>query len=174
MHGGSVAGHSEGRGRGSEFVVRFPVLNGQQAALVGKSSDNGKLSSAPALRVLVVEDNRDAAESLAVLLKMWGHQVFMSYDGKSAVETAHRQKPEVVLLDIGLPDMDGYQVAKKLRAYNGNQVAFLVAMTGYGQDKDRELAKKAGFDMHLIKPVDLDVLQQLLLHFSAESAISRQ
>jgi len=174
MHGGSVAGHSEGRGRGSEFVVRFPVLNGQPAALVGKSSDNGKPCSIAGLRVLIVEDNRDAAESLAVLLKMWGHQVFMSCDGKSALETAHRQKPQVVLLDIGLPDMDGYQVAKKLRAYKGNQVTFLVAMTGYGQDKDRELAKKAGFDMHLIKPVDLDVLQKLLLHFSAESVVAKQ
>jgi CheY-like chemotaxis protein len=97
----------------------------------------------------------------------------MSYDGKSALETAHRQSPEVVLLDIGLPDMDGYQVAKELRACNGTQVALLVAMTGYGQDKDRELAKKAGFDRHLIKPVDLDVLQELLLHFSAESAIAK-
>jgi two-component system CheB/CheR fusion protein len=173
MHGGSVAAHSEGRGCGSEFVVRFPVLNGQAAALVGKSSDNGKPSSVGALRVLIVEDNRDAAESLAVLLKMWGHQVFMSFDGKSAIETANQQRPEVVFLDIGLPDMDGYQVAKELRTYNGNQVALLVAMTGYGQDKDRELAKKAGFDMHLIKPVDLDVLQDLLLHFSAESVVAK-
>ncbi|MFL5240546.1 MAG: ATP-binding protein [Gemmataceae bacterium] len=174
MHGGSVAAYSEGRGRGSEFLVRFPALNGQAVDLVGKSSEQGKPNSAPALRVLVVEDNRDAAESLGVLLKMWGHEVSMAYDGKSALETARGHKPEVVLLDIGLPDMDGYEVAQELRSHNGNCVALLIAMTGYGQDKDKELAKAAGFDMHLIKPVDLDSLQDLLVQFSAKSLAGKQ
>jgi CheY-like chemotaxis protein len=112
--------------------------------------------------VLLVEDNLDAAEALGELLRLWGHPVEIAHDGISALQTARAGRPEVVLLDIGLPGMDGYEVARRLRATAGLERVRLIALTGYGQEADRRRSSLAGFDHHLVKPVDLDHLRGLL------------
>lgn len=118
--------------------------------------------SAPKRRLLVVDDNKDAAESMSMLLEMWGHDVVYAYDGPSALETAEQWQPEAVFLDIGLPGMDGYQVAEKLRELPNAKGAVLIAITGYGQEDDRLRSRKAGIDHHLIKPVAPDDLRNLI------------
>jgi two-component system CheB/CheR fusion protein len=122
------------------------------------------------LRVLVVEDNVDAAESLAALLRLWGHNVHVVHDGLEAIDEAHRQHPEVVLLDIGLPGLDGYQVAKRLREDSEMDGALLVAMTGYGQPDDRRRSREAGIHHHFVKPVEPFVLRTLLANLGAPVA----
>jgi CheY-like chemotaxis protein len=113
-------------------------------------------------RLLVVDDNRDAAESMSMLLEMWGHEVVYAYDGPSALETAQQWQPEAVFLDIGLPGMDGYEVAERLRELPQAKDAVLVAITGYGQDDDRRRSQRAGIDHHLVKPVAPDALRNLI------------
>jgi len=113
-------------------------------------------------RLLVVDDNRDAAESMSMLLEMWGHEVAFAYDGPSALATAERLQPEAVLLDIGLPGMDGYEVAERLRELPEARDAVLIAITGYGQEDDRLRSRQAGIDHHLVKPVAPDALRNLL------------
>ena len=158
-HGGTIEAASEGPGRGSELRVRLPLL---------AAPERREPSAAPATaaeartRVLLVEDNLDAAESLAELLRIWGHEVELAHDGAAALRAALEVRPEVVLLDIGLPGMDGYEVASRLRATPGLAGVRLVAVTGYGQESDRRRARLAGFDHHLVKPVDLDRLRALL------------
>lgn len=120
-----------------------------------------------ALRVLVVDDNVDSAETLSELLPLWGHDARLAHDGPQALEVARAFQPEVVLLDIGLPGMDGFEVARRIRAEK-IPVRQLLAMTGYGEDEDRQKAKDAGFDGHLVKPVDPDALQKLLEGIGAE------
>jgi signal transduction histidine kinase/DNA-binding response OmpR family regulator len=160
MHGGTVQAHSEGPGRGSEFVVRLPLL------AVGEprnDADRGK-HEAPAspCKVLVVDDNRDAADSLALLLRFDRHDVRIVHDGAAALETARLFVPDVVLLDIGLPGLDGYNVARRLREQPGTRDALLVAVSGYGGEEDRLRSRQAGFDHHLVKPIDLRDLQRVL------------
>src|SRR5712692_7711794 len=121
-----------------------------------------RLPSPVSKRVLVVDDNVEAAATLAELLDLWGHEVRVVHDGRLALEEASQFHPEVVLLDIGLPQMDGYEVARRLDKQTGRQGLRLVAVTGYGQEEDRRKAQAAGFDDHLVKPVDPDALQQLL------------
>lgn len=113
-------------------------------------------------RLLVVDDNRDAAESMSMLLQMWGHEVVFCYDGPSALETAEQWQPEAVFLDIGLPGMDGYEVAARLRELPQAKDAVLIAITGYGQDDDRLRSQRAGIDHHLVKPVAPDALRSLI------------
>ena len=113
-------------------------------------------------RLLVVDDNEDAAESMSMLLEMWGHEVTYAYDGPSALETAQQWQPEAVILDIGLPGMDGYQVAARLRALPQGKETVLIAITGYGQDDDRRRSRRAGIDHHLVKPVAPDALRSLI------------
>jgi len=122
----------------------------------------GSGEPAPKRRLLVVDDNKDAAESMSMLLEMWGHEVAFAYDGPSALETAKRWKPEAVFLDIGLPGMDGYQVAERLRALPQAREAVLIAITGYGQEDDRLRSRRAGIDHHLVKPVAPDTLRSLV------------
>jgi signal transduction histidine kinase/CheY-like chemotaxis protein len=164
-HGGKVEARSDGPGQGSEFEVRLPVLAAsartEAAEQPGLTRTEAPVEPGPA-RVLLVEDNVDAAGALAELLRMWGHEVEVVHDGASAVERAGEARPDVVLLDIGLPGMDGYQVAGALRALPGLQRALLVALTGYGQETDRRRTAAAGFDHHLIKPVDLEELKRLI------------
>lgn len=132
--------------------------------------ESNRSASESRLRVLVVEDNEDVARSLAMLLELWGHNAEVVHRPEAALDAAHAHPPGVVLLDIGLPGMDGYQLAKKLRLQQGCEKVVLVAMTGYGQDEDRRRAEEAGFDHHLVKPVDPDVLQQLLARFKSLAA----
>lgn len=113
-------------------------------------------------RLLVVDDNKDAAESMSMLLQMWGHDVVFAYDGPSALETAQRWQPEAVFLDIGLPGMDGYEVAARLRALPQAKDAVLIAITGYGQEDDLQRSRRAGIDHHLVKPVAPDALRSLI------------
>lgn len=113
-------------------------------------------------RLLVVDDNRDAAESMSMLLEMWGHEVAFAYDGPSALETAQQWQPEAIFLDIGLPGMDGYEVAERMRALPQAKDAVLIAITGYGQEDDRLRSRRAGIDHHLVKPVAPDALHRLI------------
>ena len=168
MHGGSVEAHSPGLGQGSEFVVRLPAR-----LPVEKSAPMPEPEvpfSSRGLRVLVVEDNVDAAESLSALLRLWGHEVRMVHDGLAAIDAAREQRPEVVLLDIGLPGLDGYQVAKRLREDSSMDGALLVAMTGYGQPEDRRRSREAGIHHHFVKPVEPFVLRTLLSNLGAPVA----
>jgi len=154
LHGGDVHAFSEGPGRGSEFVVRLPL------AREGAHSDTGG-STAPLLsprRIVVIEDNTDAREMLAIALRLAGHDVVEAATGTDGIEMARRHRPEVVLVDIGLPDIDGYQVARRLRQESEGRFR-LIALTGYGQARDRALSHAAGFDAHLLKPLDPSTLE---------------
>ncbi len=162
MHGGQVEAHSDGPGRGSEFVVRLPALAAEAVSEAPPPAPAGPPARGPGRRVLVVDDNWDAAESLALLLEVAGHQVRTCPDGRSALEAAEQFRPEAVLLDIGLPGMDGYEVARRMRQLPATRGALLVALTGYGQEDDQRRAHEAGFNHHLIKPADLEALAGLL------------
>jgi len=164
MHGGSVAASSEGPGRGSEFVVRLPLAPAAERSTPVSASPLPAAPTAP-MRVLVVDDNVDAADALRFVLEHAGHRVRLAHDGPSAIAAAAAETPELVLLDIGLPGMDGYMVAARLREA-GHQRAVLVAITGYGQEEDLRRSRAAGFDHHLVKPVDGARLRKLLVDVS--------
>ncbi len=163
MHGGGVEARSEGAGKGSEFVVRLPVLEGEPP-IIGDDAgaEQDVRLPAPSRRVLVVDDNADGAEMLAEFLRAEGHEVRTAHDGPAALQAAESFRPEVVFLDIGLPRMDGYEIARRLRQQAELKSSFLVALTGYGQEEDRRRTEEAGFDAHLVKPADPDELQRLL------------
>jgi signal transduction histidine kinase len=164
MHGGSVTAYSEGPGKGSEFVLRLPALSPRQpnpgARAVRESGE--AVGAAPRRRILVVDDNVDAAESLAMLLRMIRHDVRVAHDGLAALAAVESDPPDLVFLDIGMPVMNGYDVARQLRQRPGLENLVLVAMTGWGQEEDRRRSHEAGFDHHLVKPVEPDALRQLL------------
>jgi two-component system CheB/CheR fusion protein len=162
MHGGTVEASSPGLGQGSEFVVRLPARVPVSASEPLLPRETSPFTPARPVRVLVVEDNVDAAESLATLLRLWGHDVHVVHDGLDALDAARDYRPEVVLLDIGLPGLDGYQVAERLRDEVGLDQALLVAMTGYGQPEDRRRSREAGIHHHFVKPVEPFVLRNLL------------
>ena len=162
MHGGTVAADSAGPGQGSTFTVRLPCLPAAAADAAPAPSGDSLATPAAAARVLVVDDNRDAAETLTTFLEMLGWQARTAYDGNDALAAAQSFAPDVVLLDIGLPGMDGYEVARALRADPQVGRARLIALTGWGAEDDRRRAMAAGFDHHLTKPVDLGVLEDLL------------
>ena len=162
LHGGTITAVSSGPGHGSEFVVRLPLAKGPVAEASGPSPAKAEKVRARRLRVLVVDDNADATESMALLLGLWGHDVTTAKDGAAAVAAARREHPQVVLLDIGLPGMDGYEVARRIRADAETKRAVLIAMTGYGQAEDRQRAHAAGFALHLVKPVEPDALRRAL------------
>jgi signal transduction histidine kinase/CheY-like chemotaxis protein len=159
MHGGGVEAHSAGRGKGSEFTVHLPLL--RQVPTPTSTESSGSSPAARPTRVLVVDDNRDAAETLALLLKMEGHEVWTCHDGRKAVELALREQPTLVVMDIGLPGLNGYQACRAMRE-GGLTEALMIAITGYGQEEDRRLSRESGFDVHLVKPVDLLALKKLL------------
>jgi signal transduction histidine kinase/ActR/RegA family two-component response regulator len=164
MHGGRVEAHSAGLGRGTEMVVRLPVPPGPVAeeAPAAPAVRSPQAGAAGAFRILIVDDNEDSAESLAVLMELAGHEVRTAFEGLSALEEARTFRPGVVLLDIGLPNLDGYEVARRLCQEPGRDRMLLLAMTGYSQEEDRRRSREAGFDHHLVKPVDLDKLRGLL------------
>ncbi|HTU00779.1 MAG TPA: ATP-binding protein, partial [Candidatus Sulfotelmatobacter sp.] len=161
MHGGHVTATSPGRGQGSEFVVRLP-LTAEPLSHPEAPREPPAVGDAVRRRVLVVDDNQDSAESTALLLEHWGHEVEMAHDAAGALAVAAQRPFEIVLLDIGLPGMSGYELARELRAVPGLERVCLVALTGYGQEEDRRRSREAGFDHHLIKPVDWRALQRLL------------
>jgi CheY-like chemotaxis protein len=164
LHGGSVEAHSEGLNRGSEFVVTLP--RGSAAARSGADAPADLAPPAPepagaSRRILVVDDNVDAATTVADLLEMYGNEVTLAHDGTSAVDRTREFRPDVVLLDIGLPDINGYEVARRIRKLEGVRQPMLVALTGWGQQADKQLASSAGFDQHWTKPVDSAKLKEL-------------
>jgi PAS domain S-box-containing protein len=159
MHGGSVEVRSDGLGRGSEFVVRLPTLTG--VAPLPRPAETKTASAAPR-RILIVDDSEDGAESLALLLQLAGHETDKAYDGLAAVEVAERVRPDAILLDIGLPKINGYEACRRIRSTAWGKDMVIVALTGWGQDEDRHLSLEAGFDAHMVKPVDHDALFEFL------------
>jgi PAS domain S-box-containing protein len=166
LHGGTVTAHSDGPGKGSEFVVRLRALSAeQQGELLQKPpAVQQPVPSSVPQRILVVDDNVDAAESLAVLLRLEGHEVRLVPDGPGALAAAQAESPNVVILDLGMPGMDGFEVARRLRALPGTKSTLLVAITGWAREEDRRRCYEAGFDGHLPKPVEWDDLRQFLAH----------
>jgi len=163
LHGGMVAVHSI-LGQGSEFVVRLPLILAPLTPLPAPAPDAVLLPEPQAggCRVLLVDDNVDAAQTLAMLLGITGHAVTLAYDGPSAVQAAINARPDVVLLDIGLPGLDGYEIARRIRQQASLKGVVLLALTGYGQETDRQRSQEAGFDHHLVKPVDFDEIKRIL------------
>ncbi len=159
-HGGTVIAHSEGHGKGSEFTVRLPLIP-EPAEKPAASGGEMPARSRP-LSVLLVDDNVDGAESLAMLLRFLGHEVNLAYDGPAGLAAAVTSRPDVIILDIGLPGMSGYEVARHLRTRPETRELLLIALTGYGREEDRRQSMTAGFDHHLVKPVDLAAIRQLL------------
>jgi PAS domain S-box-containing protein len=173
LHGGTVTASSPGPGQGSEFVVRLLALAPTDDVATATPVPSTSKRPIPSLRVLITDDNNDAAESLAILLRFAGHEVHTAANGADALAIAQTFRPEVVFLDIGLPfGMDGYEVALRLRQQPGMGKALLVAMTGYGQEEHRERSRKAGFDHHLVKPPDLEQVNRLLSERASKSDIA--
>jgi CheY-like chemotaxis protein len=168
MHGGTVDVHSDGIGKGSEFVVRLPSSI-KLPAPESPSPESGNSATGVVRRILVVDDNRDSAKTMEMLLKLTGHQTQVAFDGLEAVGAAGSFRPDVVLLDIGLPKLNGYETAARIRRESWGAEMFLIAVTGWGQDDDRQKSKEAGFDAHLTKPVEFPMLTKLI----AESVPSR-
>jgi CheY-like chemotaxis protein len=170
MHAGRIEAHSAGPGKGSRFSVHLPLkppVQGEQVAAPAREEQSA--TQAPPRRVLVVDDNQDAAESLALYLGMFGHEVRLAFDGLAAVEAAEQFRPHVALVDIGLPKLNGYDTARRIRAEPWGKNMMLVAVTGWGQDDDVRRAAEAGFDKHLTKPVDPQALAELVAQFSPDA-----
>ena len=161
MHQGTVSAASEGVGRGCTFSIRLPRMAAPERVAV-----DCVVPTAPKRRLLVVDDNSDAADSLAMLLRLEGHEVEVAYNAPGTFEAVRRMRPEAVFLDIGLPQMDGYEIARRLRADPAAERVHLIALTGYGQEHDRERACQAGFGAHLVKPADIEAVNQILASLS--------
>jgi len=160
MHGGSVAASSDGVGKGSVFSVRLPLSF--RAASASEPTTAAAPDAALPLRILIVDDNHDAADMLGLLLKMLGADVAVAHDGPRALEAIETHDPTVVFLDLGMPGMDGYEVARRIRQHPRCGQATLIALSGWGQEKDRRQSIDAGFDHHLMKPADIETVRQLL------------
>jgi signal transduction histidine kinase len=169
LHGGTIAAHSEGVGKGSEFVVRLPLATRTDVHEVPETS--GKWPALESRRILVADDNPDSLESLAMLLRLRGNEVRTAPDGERALVEAEAYRPEVILLDIGMPVVNGYDACRRIREFDWGREALLIALTGWGQDEDRERSRAAGFDHHMVKPVDPDILmRQLAKHTATREA----
>ena len=162
MHGGSISAHSAGSGKGSEFRVRLPLLREAPDAQTAADEQAGSTRVDCARRVLVADDNREIVDTMAMVLRLNGHEVVTACDGLEAVATAERCRPEVVLLDIGMPQLDGYDACRRIRERPWARNISIIALTGWGRDEDRRKVSKAGFDAHLVKPVDLNTLLNLV------------
>jgi len=161
LHGGTIQAHSEGLGRGSEFRVRVPIRLTHDA----DSATPVRTAATPyRLKILVVDDNRDAAESLSTLLQLKGHEVRIAYDGENAVQLAEEFRPQMVLLDLGMPKMNGYDACRRIRDHAWGAQMTLIAVTGWGQEDDRRKSTDAGFDGHLVKPVNPETLEEVSMH----------
>jgi PAS domain S-box-containing protein len=163
MHGGSVEAHSDGPGTGSEFIVRLPLVRDVTAdSPRAAADDDAAVPAGRRHRILVVDDNRDAANSLTTLLRMKGHDVRTAYDGLEAIDATFTHKPDVVLLDVGLPRLNGFDVARRIREGEHARNVVLIALTGWGHEEDRRRSKEAGFDHHMVKPADPVALDRVL------------
>ncbi len=166
LHGGTVEARSAGIGKGSEFEVRLPML-------IEEAENPAASPAAHGQRILIVDDNVDAADSMAMVLRLAGHEVITAHGGKAALESQAAFRPAIVLLDIGLPGIDGYEVARRLRRLPGGESLFIIAVSGYGNEDDRRRSREAGFDRHLIKPVDDATLQAMVRNVRAHAAAQR-
>jgi signal transduction histidine kinase len=162
MHEGEVSAGANPAGQGSEFLVKLPLMIIPEADESSTSSSTTPAKGEAPLRILVVDDNRDSAETLSMLLELMGNEITVAYDGEEALARAKEMKPDVVLLDIGLPKMNGYEVARRIRQEPWGSNPILVAITGWGQTEDKDLSRESGFDHHLVKPVDHDQLLKLI------------
>ena len=169
-HGGTTSVRSEGRGRGSVFTVSLPTARSVASSVAEETPSRLPSVTSERLHILVVDDNEDAATMLTLFLRKQGHVIRVAHDGPSALRAAAELVPDVALLDLGLPVMDGFELARRLREAYGHERLRLVAVTGYGQDKDRDQSREAGFDLHLVKPVNRDLLRVALGRFVAERA----
>lgn len=169
MHGGSVTASSEGVGKGSHFLVKLPLAPTQSQAQAAPPAGEER-PPAGALRILVADDNRDAAETLGVLLEVMGHEVRRAHDGEEALAEIASFDPQLVLLDIGMPKLNGYETCQRIRAMAGGGGRTVVAVTGWGQPQDVQKAQDAGFDRHLVKPIEVDALMQLIAAASTEKS----
>jgi len=161
MHGGTVEAKSAGAGSGSEFVVRIPARV-ELPTLVPSQLSKEESKESSSLRILVVDDNRDSVTTLTMLLRRLGHQTRAAFDGEEAVAAAREFHPQVVLLDIGLPKLNGYEVCRWIRAQNQTEVVTIIAQTGWGQEETRQKTRDAGFDYHMVKPLDPNALRKIL------------
>jgi CheY-like chemotaxis protein len=161
LHAGSIEAHSAGPGKGSEFVVRLPTVATPSQSPASEARTRPDPTARPR-RILVVDDNRDAADSLGMLLEVLGADTRVVYDGAAALRALPEHRPEILFLDLGMPEMDGEEVARRVRAAPEFRDTVLIAMTGWGQEEDRRRSESAGFDFHLVKPADIDVLHGLL------------
>jgi len=161
LHGGSIEARSEGPGKGSEFIVRFPAGAPRPESL-DADAETECPSADVGIKILVVDDNRDAADTCAMLLEASGHHVQTAYTGRQALELARTFHPHTLLLDIGLPDIDGYKLARQIRGTPWGRSALLIAVTGWGQEEDRLRAVEAGFDQHLVKPISAEMVESVL------------
>ena len=168
-HGGTIAARSGGRGHGAEFTIALPAV--ADVVVTGETAGRAATPAVVGLRVLVVDDNRDAADSVALNLRLSGHEVAVAYDGRSAVDSALAFKPDVAVIDIGLPVMNGYQVAQTLRVAPAPPA--MIALTGWGTDRDKDDAMRAGFARHLTKPVDFDEVMALVVELGLEARARR-
>lgn len=167
MQGGQIEAKSEGLGKGSVFIVRLPILNNLRASTVTECDDVPDHKSK--LRILVVDDNRDSADSLSMLLKMMGNQTRTAYDGAEAISVTEEFQPDVILLDIGLPLINGYEVCRRIRQQPGGGQIVIIAQTGWGAKEDRDRTCEAGFNLHLVKPIDPHDMMKLLVSLPARS-----
>jgi CheY-like chemotaxis protein len=170
LHGGRVQALSDGLGRGAEFVVRIPRSDDPLQISAGEPRPDVAMSAS--MRVMVVDDNVDAADSLALMLQQLGLDVRAVYDGSSALRIFDAFRPHLVLMDIGMPQMNGYEVARAMRNLGGGMKCMLAAVTGWGQDSDRARAKEAGFDRHCTKPLSDDTLRELLAEAAARHGLN--
>jgi CheY-like chemotaxis protein len=162
MHGGTVEARSDGHGQGSELIVELPVLPDAEREPVAVSEDGERAGAASRRRILVADDNEDSAASLATMLEIMGHEVRTAADGLAALETAGSFHPDAILLDIGMPRLNGYDTSRRIREQPWGQGVLLIALTGWGQDDDKRRSREAGFDHHLVKPIEPAALQKLL------------
>ena len=174
MHGGVVEARSEGPGKGSEFLIRLPESIVATAAMEEKCEANRAARSATRRRVLVADDNYDAAESMSLMLEIAGHEVVTAHDGLEALELAETFRPEVAFLDLGMPKLNGCETARQIRQEAWGKNIRLVALTGWGQEEDKRRSKESGFDVHLVKPVDPQAMAKILAEGDGPGSLNPQ
>ena len=170
LHDGSVLADSAGAGKGSTFTVRLPALESLARPINPATPENGAAAPTTRRRILVVDDSRDSAISLARLLKLLGNEVHTAHDGVAAIEAANEFRPEIILMDVGMPRLNGYEATRCIREQPWGQSIVIVALTGWGLDADRKMSKEAGCDGHLVKPVSLPDLEKLLAELIARKS----